>query len=85
MEKVTIKQAEFLIAEMKDFNAGNLVGRKTTDSLGMWSGLYEVWSYGRVIAIANLSTGWRSLNDGAYNRSKTTSKHANIVKNVWGL
>jgi hypothetical protein len=85
MERITIKQAESQIAQLCDFEAGNFAGRRSTNHLGMWTGFYEVWSYGRVVAICNLSTGVRALNDGAYTHSKTTSKHANIVKRVWGL
>ena len=85
MEKLTIKQAESQIMQLEEFTSGNLVGRKSTNHLGMLSGFYEVWSYGTVIAIANLSTGYKTLMDNAYSHSKTTSKHANIVKNVWGL
>ena len=85
MEKITIKQAESQILQCFDFSAGNLVGKRSTDRLGMYTGFYEVWSYGVVIAICNLSTGFKALNEGAYNHSVTTSKHANLVKRVWGL
>jgi hypothetical protein len=85
MERITIEQAESLLMQMIEFNAGNLVGKHSTNHLGMMTGFYEVWSYGTVIAICNLSTGFRTLNEGAYNHSKTTSKHANIVKRMWGL
>lgn len=85
MELITIKQAESLVAQLIEFNAGNFTGRYSTNHLGMMTGFYEVWSYGRVVAICNLSTGVRALNDGAYTHSKTTSKHANIVKRMWGL
>lgn len=85
MERMTVKEAEMQIAQFQEFVAGNLTGRKTVDRLGMFTGFYEVWSYGQVIAICNLATGFKALNEGAYSHSVTTSKHANIVKRMWGL
>ena len=85
MEKLTIKQAENQIMQLWEFDAGNLTGRYSTNHLGMMTGFYQVWSYGTVIAICNLSTGFKALNDGAYKHSKTTSKHANLVKRAWAI
>lgn len=85
MEKINIKESESLVAQLIEFNAGNFTGRYSTNHLGMMTGFYEVCSYGAVIAFANVATGFKALNDSAFTHSVTTSKHANIVRRVWGI
>lgn len=74
----TLKEAEQLLSERVPFNAGTL----TAD----WEYYgadhrYIVKSYG--VEIADFTE--RAIHPMAYKYSKTTSKHANIVKRAWGI
>lgn len=77
---ITLKDAIYELQARRTFNAGNLTGYDN-------AGSYEVRSYGVIIAF---SPTWHASTDGelmpnAYSHSKTTSKHANIVKKAWGI
>jgi hypothetical protein len=70
----TIKEAEQLLATQQPFNAGSLTAS--------WEQIrYIVRSYG--VEIADYEE--RAIHPQAYTHSKTTSKHANIVKRAWAL
>lgn len=74
----TLNEAEQLLSERVAFNAGTL----TAD----WEyygadDRYIVKSYG--VEIADFTE--RAIHPKAYTHSKTTSKHANIVKRAWGI
>jgi hypothetical protein len=71
----TLEEAKGLLAQHAEFTTGTL---SATWELG---GVYVVRSYG--VIIANSSPLQISTN--AYTHSKTTSKHANLVKKAWGL
>jgi hypothetical protein len=74
----TLKEAEQLLSERVEFNAGTLEAR------WVYMGAddhYIVTSYG--VEIADYDQ--RAIHPKAYTHSKTTSKHANIVKRAWGL
>jgi hypothetical protein len=87
----TLKEASELIGEFIPVNAGNLTAKMEFIDLGepspIWA--YVVRSYG--VAIAIHATDKRDANyfkhirDVAYDYSKTTSKHANIVKRAWAI
>jgi hypothetical protein len=78
----TLSEAKALLSERAAFNAGTLTA--------MWERLlgggevYIVRSYGVEIASFEDSSR-RFINSQAYTHSKTTSKHANIVKRAWAL
>lgn len=81
---ITLKEATEALAKHYNFNAGNL----TAEWVNYYNTeVYVVKSYGVEIAV------WQDTDRGyehavwasAYNHSKTTSKHANIVKRAWGL
>jgi hypothetical protein len=74
----TLKEAEQLLSERVAFNAGTL----EADWVYFGSDdRYIVTSYG--VEIADFTE--RAIHPKAYTHSKTTSKHANIVKRAWGL
>jgi hypothetical protein len=78
---VTMKEAETLITALVPFNAGTLTGgweRYDDTSNG-----YVVRSYG--VLIAETYNNYNGLSTDAYSFSKTTSKHANMVKRAWQL
>lgn len=82
---MTLKDAQAMLRYRVPFNAGNLsAGISIHDGVR----LYTVYSYGVAIAVASSING-EELNPviiaSAYNHSKTTSKHANIVRKAWGL
>jgi hypothetical protein len=73
----TLAEVPELLKARKPFHTGTLSGESA--EIG-----YIVKSYGVIIACTSrLDTGY--VFDDAYNHSKTTSKHANIVKKAWGL
>lgn len=74
---ITLKEAQEALKARQPFNAGNLTARDN------W-GCYEVSSYGVVIAYYSPFVDYKIAQD-AYKWSKTTSKHANIVKKAWGI
>lgn len=74
----TIKEAGELLSNTRPFNAGTLTA--SWESIGE-SVRYVVRSYG--VEIADYTEG--AIHPHAYTHSKTTSKHANIVKRAWGL
>ena len=76
----TLKQASELLADRQPFTAGNLSARVS-------GGVYEVFSYFTLIAVSTpySPADLAELMPTAYNHSKTTSKHANIIKRAWGL
>lgn len=82
----TINEAKQLLADRQPFNAGTLTANwETLDGYinqdGFIAKRYIVRSYG--VEIADLQEG--TLHPQAYTHSKTTSKHANIVKRAWNL
>jgi hypothetical protein len=74
----TINEAKQLLADRQPFNAGTLTANY--EDIGE-SLRYIVRSYG--VEIADYTEG--TTHPTAYQHSKTTSKHANIVKRAWGL
>jgi hypothetical protein len=79
---MTLKQAEQAIANRKGFVSGNLKG------IYLAPHTYAVYSYDEEIAVSAQFTdgSWvDGVSKFAYIWSKTTSKHANIVKRAWGL
>ena len=74
----TIAQASELLAELQPFTTGTL---SANWELFGDSNRFIVRSYG--VEIADYTE--RSIHPMAYTHSKTTSKHANIVKKAWGL
>ncbi len=78
----TLKEAEQHLTNRESFNAGSLTAR-WEELLGGGS-VYVVRSYETIIADYEES-GRRFIKSNAYFHSKTTSKHANIVKRAWGL
>jgi hypothetical protein len=72
----TLNEAKELLANRQPFNAGSLTGEKN----GL---LYLVKSYGTLIAEDRYYNSY--ILEDAYSHSKTTSKHANIVKRAWNL
>lgn len=77
----TLAEATEAISNREPFTTGTLAGH-WHDLLG-GNETYIVTSYG--VEIANSNNGKRAVLESAYNYSKTTSKHANIVKRAWGL
>jgi hypothetical protein len=78
---MTLKEAEIAISTCTPFNAGNLSGA-IEDGEAL---VYVVRSYGVAIADIPLFIRNGGVYPTAYSHSKTTSKHANIVKRAWGL
>jgi hypothetical protein len=76
---LTLKEAESFIWKAAPFNAGNLSGVWIDEEF------YAVCSYGTVIAVYSNVSKRATLTVDAYQHSKTTSKHANIVKRAWAL
>ena len=76
----TLRQAEHLLADREPFDAGNLSARIS-------GGVYEVFSYFTLIAYSSpySPADLAEVYPSAYTHSKTTSKHANIIKRAWGL
>lgn len=74
----TINEAKQLLADGKPFNAGTLTANY--EDIGNTL-RYVVRSYGVEIADATEN----AIHPTAYQHSKTTSKHANIVKRAWNL
>lgn len=73
----TLDEAKTLLAERAPFTTGTLSARYGDN------GNYLVYSYNALIAWSGDTTSL--IYDNAYNHSKTTSKHANIVAKAWGL
>ena len=81
MTTLTLKDAEYNLSIRHPFNAGNLTGAiEDGDAL-----LYVVRSYGVAIADCPVFIDNPGVYPSAYQHSKTTSKHANIVKRAWNL
>lgn len=80
--RATMAEAELLLARYDSFNAGSLRGFWLTNEAGT---TYTVMSYGEVIATHSVGTDFKKIWDHAYTHSKTTSKHANMVKRAWGI
>lgn len=78
----TLAEAKALLEERAPFNAGTLTA--TWEGLVGGGEVYIVRSYGEEIASFEDSSR-RFINSRAYTHSKTTSKHANIVKRAWAL
>ena len=82
----TLTEARDLLNKAESFNAGTLTA---TADMTLTRCEYRVYSYGTKIAEAvwDGSEGdWEFfIEPNAYDHSKTTSKHANIVKRAWGL
>lgn len=88
---MTLKDAQIAIANRTPFDAGNLTGAIEDDfsqpieNKGNGALLYVVRSYGVAIADSPLFIDNGGVYPSAYTHSKTTSKHANLVKKAWGL
>lgn len=78
---MTLKDAQIAIANRTPFDAGNLTGA-IEDHVYL---AYVVRSYGVAIADSVLFMDSAGVYPSAYTHSKTTSKHANLVKKAWGL
>lgn len=78
----TLEEAKFHLAESEEFTTGTLSAQwEFINTAGR--NFYVVRSYGVVIAWqGDCETEFAT---DAYSHSKTTSKHANIVKKAWGL
>lgn len=74
----TIKEAQGCLESLAVFNAGTLTANWELVGEG---NRYIVRSYG--VEIADYTEG--AIHPTAYSHSKTTSKHANIVKKAWGI
>jgi hypothetical protein len=74
----TINEAKYLLMAGTPFNAGTLTANY--EDIGE-TRRYVVRSYGVEIADATEN----AIHPQAYTHSKTTSKHANIVKRAWNL
>lgn len=82
----TLNEAKQLLIDAQPFNAGTLTANWEAIGGGdsqdpFTSKRYIVRSYG--VEIADLQEN--AIHPQAYTHSKTTSKHANIVKRAWGL
>jgi hypothetical protein len=78
---MTLADATAHLATLTPFNAGNLTATiEDGDAL-----TYVVRSYGVAIADAPLFIDNKGVYPSAYTHSKTTSKHANLVKKAWSL
>jgi hypothetical protein len=75
----TLEEAKGLLADNQEFTTGTLSAH-----LEFGRG-YVVRSYGVVIAMRTPELTLGLVLPTAYDYSKTTSKHANIVKKAWGL
>jgi hypothetical protein len=74
--RATMAQAEELLKAKEPFSAGSLTAERHDL-------LYVVKSYGVLIAEDRYYNAY--VFTDAYTHSKTTSKHANMVKRAWGL
>lgn len=77
----TQAEAKELLNSLEPFNAGSLTAaweRYDSESNG-----YVVRSYG--VVIAEFYKTFQGLAVDAYSHSKTTSKHANLVRKAWSL
>jgi hypothetical protein len=72
----TLTEAKELLHQTQAFNAGTLTAN--WENIGGTT-RYIVRSYG--VEIADFTE--RAIHPDAYTHSKTTSKHANIVKRAW--
>jgi hypothetical protein len=75
----TLEEAKGLLSSNAEFTTGTLSAH-----LEFGSG-YVVRSYGVIIASRTPDLPSGQVLPSAYTHSKTTSKHANIVKKAWGL
>lgn len=81
---ITLKQASLDLRLLTPFNAGNLSAYwEKRDGFD----IYTVYSYEETIAeyCAEMVPSNYEVYAHAYDYSKTTSKHANIVKKAWGI
>lgn len=80
---ITLKETSHYLETLTPFSTGTLSGEWATD----WDNEFGfiVRSYGVVIARNVVVNSKGVVFEHAYNHSKTTSKHANIVKRAWGL
>ena len=76
----TLREASEHLANREPFDTG-------TFHAEIRGGLYEVYSYFKVIAYASpdSTSDVATVLIGAHRLSKTTSRHANIVRKAWGL
>jgi hypothetical protein len=79
----TLAEAEQHIRNLEPFHTGTLSG--AVEGLGYETPIYVVRSYGIAIAESLLFISSRGVLPSAYGHSKTTSKHANLVKKAWDL
>ena len=82
----TLAEARELLNKAQSFNAGSLTATAEETRTRCE---YKVYSYGTKIAEAvwdGDEGDWQFfIEPNAYTHSKTTSKHANIVKRAWAL
>jgi hypothetical protein len=82
---LTIKEGAKILAQKEPFNSGNFYAVRRCNGLGMFTEWLDVYSYETLIATYNLELYSGIVFEDAYDYSKTTSKHANIVKRAWGV
>ena len=83
----TLEEAKQLLAERQPFTTGTLSANIESglDTDGLEIPVYVVRSYGVAISKSSPFFGDAEVYPTAYTHSKTTSKHANIVKRAWNL
>jgi hypothetical protein len=83
----TLAEAEQHLAKLEPFHTGTLSAQWEVSELsGGPHNCYIVRSYGVEIAVYPEEWGFAGwVQSDAYSHSKTTSKHANIVKKAWDL
>ena len=82
---LTIKQGANILAQYEPFHSGNFYAIRRCNEWGMFTEWLDVYSYDQWIATYNYVLYSGIVFDDAYDHSKTTSKHANLVKKAWGL
>jgi hypothetical protein len=82
---LTIKEGANILAQKEPFNSGNFYAVHRCNELGMFTEWLDVYSYDQMIATYNLELHSGVVFHDAYDYSKTTSKHANLVKKAWGI
>ena len=78
----TLAEAEHHLRNWEPFHTGTLSAKweRFDDIL-----VYVVRSYGVEIAASSTPQRDRAVLDEAYDYSRTTARHANLVKKAWGI
>lgn len=82
----TLAEAEQHLRNLEPFHTGTLSA--SVEGLGRDVPVYVVRSYGVLIAVWQGTAEEANdafIEDDAYGWSRTTSKHANLVRKAWGL